>query len=181
MTKSKPILLTTQQANKPGHDLLGQEMMTFNWKASRPRRWWTNVPKKHLPSVRIQALFIQERGGGALSCGRLVSEEIFCSCCCPCRSGHHLPINLQQNKCYSLFCNFLSKNVILLKARALRIAYPIYFRLEAASFYKRCRDRMTKHKWQKTKVNIAGKGTDLIWSQICSSLLQSSQNHRNRK
>ena len=35
----------------------------------------------------------------------------------------------QQNKCSSLFCNFLSKNVILFKVTALRIGYPEYFRL----------------------------------------------------
>ena len=44
-----------------------------------------------------------------------------------------VPVNLQQDKCYSLFCNFLSlyewKNVTLLKVRALRMGYHIYFRL----------------------------------------------------
>ena len=27
---------------------------------------------------------------------------------CPLRSGHNVPINLQQDKCYSLFYNFVS-------------------------------------------------------------------------
>ena len=46
---------------------------------------------------------------------------------------HNVPVNLQQDKCYSLFCNFLSlyewKSIIPLKVRALRMGYPVYFRL----------------------------------------------------
>ena len=30
----------------------------FIWKASRQRRWWTSVGKKHLNQVRIQGFFI---------------------------------------------------------------------------------------------------------------------------
>ena len=49
------------------------------------------------------------------------------------RSGQDVPINLQKNKCYSPFCNFLSlyewENVIPLKIRALRMGYLVYFRL----------------------------------------------------
>lgn len=36
----------------------------------------TNVPKNHLPPVRIQAPFIQEKGGGAFSFCRLLGAEI---------------------------------------------------------------------------------------------------------
>ena len=46
-----------------------------------------------------------------------------------------VPVNLQQDKCYSLFCNFLSlyewKSVTPLKVRALRMGYLVYFRLLA--------------------------------------------------
>ena len=34
----------------------------------------------------------------------------------------------------------------LFKVRALRIGYPLYFRLQAAFFYKRCRVSMTQHR-----------------------------------
>ena len=34
--------------------------------------------------------------------------QILCSYSCPCRSGHTIPVNFQQDKCYILFCNFLS-------------------------------------------------------------------------
>ena len=44
-----------------------------------------------------------------------------------------VPINLQLDKCYFLFCNFLLlyewKSMILLKVRALRLGCHVYFRL----------------------------------------------------
>ena len=50
----------------------------------------------------------------------------------PSRSGQDVPVNLQDKRC-SLFCNFLSlyewKSVVPLKVRALRMGYPVYFRL----------------------------------------------------
>ena len=70
---------------------------------------------------------------GLVSCCRLLGVGILCSGSCPRRSGHDVPVNLQQDKCYSLFCNFLSlnewKSVTPLKVRALRKGYPVYFRL----------------------------------------------------
>ena len=54
----------------------------------------------------------------------------------PGRSDHSVPINLQQDHCYSLSHNFLLckwKSVILLKVRALRLGSPVYFRLQATS------------------------------------------------
>ena len=70
------------------------------------------------------------------SCCKLLGVRILCSCSGPCRSGHDVSVkHLQQNKCYSLFCNFLSlcewKSVTALKVRALRMGYPVYFRLSA--------------------------------------------------
>lgn len=34
----------------------------------------------------------------------------------------------------------------LFKVRAFKIGYPLYFRLPAAFFYKRCRVSMTRHR-----------------------------------
>ena len=45
---------------------------------------------------------------GVVSCCKLLGLGILCCCSCPQRSGQDVPINLQQDKCYSLFCNFLS-------------------------------------------------------------------------
>ena len=48
------------------------------------------------------------RGRDLIVCWRLLGVRILCSSCCPCRSVHDVPVNLQQDKCYSLFCNFIS-------------------------------------------------------------------------
>ena len=56
----------------------------------------------------------------------------------------------------------------LLKVRSLRIGCPMYFRLSAALFYNRYRTSRTSAGQQSTKAKRA----DLIWSQVCSSLLQ---------
>ena len=71
---------------------------------------------------------------------RLLGVGILCSCSCPRRSGHDIPLNFQQDKYYSLFCSFLSiyewKSVIPLKVRVLRKGYRVYFRLYTAFFHK---------------------------------------------
>ena len=60
---------------------------------------------------------------GIVGCCELLGVNILCPCSCPCRSGHIVPVNL-QDKCYSLFC-FLSlyegESIIPLKVRALRM------------------------------------------------------------
>ena len=49
------------------------------------------------------------------------------------RPGHDVPVNLQQDTCYSPIRNFLFlyewKSVTSLKVRALRMGCPVYFRL----------------------------------------------------
>ena len=54
----------------------------------------------------------------------------------------------------------------LLKVGTLRMGYPVYFRLYVTFFYNRCRANMTKH------TKFKARETDLIWNQMCSSLLQ---------
>ena len=70
--------------------------------------------------------------GVLVGCCKLFGVRILCSCSYPYRSGHSVPVNLQQHKYSSLFCNFLSlydeKSVIPLKVRALRMGFPVYFR-----------------------------------------------------
>ena len=49
---------------------------------------------------------------------KLLGTGILCCCSCSCRSGHNVPVNLQQDKCYSLFFKFLwMKSVIHLKVK----------------------------------------------------------------
>ena len=72
------------------------------------------------------------------SCCKFLGSGILCSCNCPAKSGHKVPI-IFQNNCYfcsAIFC--LCKNGKLLylerlrlKGRALR-----YFKLWATFFYK---------------------------------------------
>ena len=99
-----------------------------------------------------------------VGCCKPLGVGILCSCCCPLWSGHDASINLQQEKCYSLFCDFLSlyelKSVIPLKVRALRMGSPVCFGLISNILN-------LKQKKQNTKV----KETDPIWSHIWSSLL----------
>ena len=134
LTKSKFVLLATWQANKSGNELLGQGIIAFNQKASRPRRWQPFVSKNYLPSVRIQAPFMQERGEGVrewLAFANLLVYKYFVLAAVyvgqvTVRSWWS--VHLQWNNGYSLFYNFLSKNVILLKAISWRIGYFVYIR-----------------------------------------------------
>ena len=43
--------------------VVGERDSDFIQKASKPRRWWTSVPKNHLTQVRIQASFILKGEG----------------------------------------------------------------------------------------------------------------------
>ena len=78
----------------------------------------------------IQDFLKSSWGRDVIVCCRLLGVGILCSCCCPCRSGHDVPVNLQQDKCYSLFCNFISpcewKNIIL-KGQSLEIGLSCIF------------------------------------------------------
>ena len=92
-------------------------------------------PKEPSNPCYKSGFFYTKRKGGVVDCCKLVGVGILCSCICLCGSGHGVPINLQQDKCYSLFWNFLSlyewKSVIPLEIRPWRMSYPIYFRLQA--------------------------------------------------
>ena len=101
-------------------------------KASRLRRWWTSVPKNHHTWLRIQASFIVKGEGMWLVVANfLVPESFVLAAVLIGRSDYNIPVNLQQDKCYSLFCRFLSlfewKNIIPLKIRTLRMFFPVYF------------------------------------------------------
>ena len=112
VSKFKLILFVTQQVNKLRDEILGQgtyleSCWDFIWKASRPRRWSTGILKNHLTQVRILATFIL-KGGGVAGCYILFGAGILCSSSCPSGFDHIVPINLQQDKGYSLFGNSLS-------------------------------------------------------------------------
>ena len=57
-TESKLILLATQQIERW---VVGTRNGNFIQKASRPRRWWTNVPKNHLAWVWVLVSIVEQR------------------------------------------------------------------------------------------------------------------------
>ena len=115
VTKSKLILLPSQQANKSRDKVLGQGIATL---FGKPADWEDGrlVSQRTIfTRVRIETPFILKRRGGVAGCCKLLGAGhtwsdviILCSFSCPCRSGHDVPVTLQQDKFYSLFCNFLS-------------------------------------------------------------------------
>ena len=111
------------------------------------RRWVSHVPKTLNSSKGFSKTFLKARWGrGLVSFCKLISVGILCSSSCPRMSCHDVPVNLQQGKYNSLFCNFYLCMNGLLKVRALRMGSPVYFRLQATFFYKTCRARMTEQK-----------------------------------
>ena len=130
---------------------------------SHARTWMVHASQTLNSWNGFNKAFLKARGErGVVGCCRFLSVGILCSYSWTHRSGHDVLVNLQQNKCYSLFCNFLSlydgggRSVIPLKLRALRIGYSVYFRLLAISSYKRYSASKTRHRQQRTKVQ--GKG-----------------------
>ena len=87
--------------------VVGARKSDFIWKASRPRRWWTRVPKNRLTQVRIRASFIR-KGEGVVGGFQPLGAGILCSRSCPRRSGHDAPVNLHPDKCYLCSAAFLS-------------------------------------------------------------------------
>ena len=63
-----------------------------------------------------------------VGCCKFLDVGILCSGSCLPKSCHDVPVTLQQDKCFSLFCTFLPlygwESVI-----PLRMGYPVYFRL----------------------------------------------------
>ena len=121
VTGSKLTRLTAGQVSKSGDELLGARNNNFIWRASRLRRWQTNVSKNYAP-------YIQERGGEAVSCRKLLVANILCFCGCPCRSGHNVPVNLQQ-MLFSVLQLFICKCNILKDDSFKNILYISGYRL----------------------------------------------------
>ena len=90
---------------------------------------------------------------------------------CPHRSSHNVPVNLQQHKYYSLFCNFLSlyegESVILIPLKvgwSLENGLSCIFQAVVNILLGRCRASMTKDRQQSTRVRA--RGVDQIRNQI---------------
>ena len=120
VTDSRVVLLTAWQSNKLGDELLGSGIITSFGKTADQEDGRLVSQRTILCQSEFRVLLYKKGGWRVVSCFKL-GAEILCSHSSPCRSGHYVPVNLQQNRCYSLFCNFLSKNVILVKVIALKI------------------------------------------------------------
>ena len=93
---------------------------------------------------------------------KLLDGGILCSCSHPHMSGYDVPINLQQDKCYSRFCN-------ILHLYEWKVFYLERSENGLSCIFQTMGNILNlKRKQQKAKVKV--KETDLIWSQICSSL-----------
>ena len=112
---------------------------------------------------------------------KFLGVGILCSCSYSYRSGHDIPVNLQHDNCYFLFCNFLSldkwKSVICLQVKPERQSHEngLSYILQATGnvLLERCRASMTKHKQQNTKLIAKGADSVLFFSATqvlsCSS------------
>ena len=89
------------------------------------RRWVCEMgptnPK--LPKGFQESILKPKWERGMVGCCTLLVLKSFVLAAVHLRSGHRVLINLQQDECYSLICNFLSlnkwmKNIIPLKVRA---------------------------------------------------------------
>lgn len=147
----------------------GKGIATLFRKPADPRRCWTTVPKNHLSKVSIQASFILRREEVWLVVTNFL-EGILCSC--NCRSGHNIPVNLQQDNCYFLFLQLLSyiNGKVLCFERSEPWEWAIIYISGYGNFIlQSCRASMTQHRQQSTRVRA--KEADLIWSHVYSSLL----------
>ena len=114
LSKLQELVMDREAWNAIFHGVTKSETQLSNWtelywadqKDGKPLFQGTVFPKL---VFRVFFFLIDTRKeGSVVSCCELLGVGILCSCCCPYRSGHDVPINCQQDRCYSLFHNFLS-------------------------------------------------------------------------
>lgn len=146
--------------------VVGAGNSDFILKASNQRRWWASVPNNCLTQVRIQASFYTERGGGMIGCCKLLGIKILCSCSCPCRSGHQRSCKPPTRQTL-LFVLKLCISIWMENCCTCKGQNPEN-ELSCILDYRQHCKCVAKARDYKVKV----KERDLIWSQVCSSLLQ---------
>ena len=117
--------------------------------------------------------FCTRRGGRVIGCCKLLGVRILYFCSCPYRSGHNVPINLQQDNCYFQFCNFLLpyewKSFTVFKVesgrQSLENGLSCTFQAPGNILLQWCGANMTEHRQQSTKVAL--KGIDPAQRQPC--------------
>ena len=96
--------------------VVGVRNSNFIQKASRPRRWWTSIPKNHITGVWIQTSFIL-RGEEVLVVANFLVSVSFVLAAVHQRLGYEVPVNLQQHKGYSL--SILTEKCYTVKGQSL--------------------------------------------------------------
>ena len=97
---------------------------------------------------------------------------ILCSCSCPGSSCHDVPINLQQDNCYSVLQLYMNEKCYTFKGQggqSLEDGLSCSFQVTGNTVLRRCRASMIRRRQQSAKVRA--KGIDPIQNQVCSSLL----------
>lgn len=121
------------------------------------------VPSK-IPSLKdfSKAFSKAKLKRGVVGCCKLLGIGILCSYSCSYRLGHNVPVNLRQDRCYSLFCSHLCE---------WESVVPLKVREQALLYISGCRQHsVLVAKAIDTKAKV--QGADPIWSHMCSSLLQ---------
>ena len=102
---------------------------SFITEPTKENRWL--MPPQTPNSWRVSAKHFKRQGEGGVwlvGANFLVWESFVLAAVL--RSGHHVPVNLQQDKYYSLFCNFLFLNewaTLYLTGQSLENGLPCIF------------------------------------------------------
>ena len=92
-------------------------------------------PKESFTLVRIQSLILKgAQGWRVVVAGfyKPLDAGILCSCSCPCRSGHNVPVNLQDKPLFSVLQLFISigmEKCYTFKDQSLKKGLPCIFQV----------------------------------------------------
>ena len=109
--------------NKPKHQSLEQRKVYYRAMQGEGGL----CPPNPKPSKNFSRLVKGQQGRSVISCCKLLGVESLCCCSCPCRSAHNVPLYLQQDKCYSQFCNFVSLYGWILKGQSPENGFSCIF------------------------------------------------------
>ena len=103
--------------------MLGQGIMTLFGKPESQKDGGLLLHKNHL-TLRIQISFIF-KGEGIWLVFKFLSDWIFCSCSCQHRSGHNIPVSLQQDKCSAFVLPFFPLYSAIFRLISVKWVIPL--------------------------------------------------------
>ena len=130
--------------------------------------------KTMLPELELR--LHTKKGEGTAGCCELLGPGILCFCSCPCRSGHNVPINPQEdNSLFSVLQLFVcawTERCCTFKGQSLENGLSCIFQAVGNILLQKVQ---SQHGYtQATEHRVRAKVIYPIWSQACSLL----QNHR---